>query len=165
MQTITHDTLAALLRNRLGAVILGLETVTTPKARKGAPPLIEKVARGSALVGGSYGNAVTKQSGQTFVPEGLPWGEWLVPNKVITHKGELYLRTIARNQKPMRSHFLSAGEPIEKEKVAPFLATPAPSARQESVGLTGKRQVSVRTVKFDNIRTIKIKGETYRLIR
>lgn len=165
MQTITHDTLATLLRNRLGAVILGLETVTTPKARKGAPPLIEKVAKGSAVVGGSYGRAVEKQSGQAFTPESLPWGQWLVPNKVIQHKGELYLRTIARNQRPMRSHFLSAGEPIEKEKVVPFLPVPAPSARQERVGLTGKRQVSVRTVKFDNIKIIKIKGETYRLVR
>ena len=165
MQTITHDSLASLLRSRLGAVILGLETVTTPKARKGAPPLIEKVSKGSALVGGSYGKAVEKQSGQEFTPESLPWGEWAIPHKVIAHKGELYLRTIARNQRPMKSHFLSAGEPIEKEKVVPFLATPAPSARQESVGLTGKRQIRVRTIKFDNIKTIKIKGETYRLIR
>jgi hypothetical protein len=164
MQTINHDTFTSLLRSRLGALILGLEIVTTPKASKGAPPLIEKVAKGSALVGGSYGKAVEKQSGQTFVPEGLPWGEWLVPNKVITHKGERYLRTIARNQRPMSSHFLSACKAIEKEKVLPFLTTPAPSARQESVGLHGKRQVRVRTIKFDNIKTIKIKGETYRLV-
>jgi hypothetical protein len=164
MQTINHDTFATLLRTRLGAIILGLETVTTPKARKGAPPLLEKISKGAALVGGSYGRAVEKQSGQTFAPDALPWGEWAIPHKVIRHGGALYLRTIARNQKPMASHFISAGEPIEKEKVVPFLATPAPSAKQETVGLHGKRQVRVRTIKFDNIKTIKIKGETYRLV-
>jgi hypothetical protein len=115
-------------------------------------------------VGASYGRAVEKQSGQTFTPDALPWGQWLVPNKVITHKGELYLRTIARNQRPMASYFLSACKAIEKEKVLPFLTTPAPSARQETVGLHGKRQVRVRTIKFDNIKTIKIKGETYSLV-
>ncbi len=165
MQTITHESFASLLRSRLGAVILGLETVTTPKARKGAPPLLEKVSKGSALVGGSYGRAVEKQSGQEFTPDALPWGEWSIPHKVIAHKGDLYLRTIARNQKPMASHFLSAGEPIEKEKVVPFLPVPAPSAKQETVGLHGKRQIRVRTIKFDNIKTIKIKGEVYSLVK
>ena len=44
----------------------------------------------------NYGNAVNnrlpKDAEEKFEPNSLPWGEWLVPNKSITHKGATYLR-------------------------------------------------------------------------
>jgi hypothetical protein len=160
MQTITHDQFVSLLRAKLGAVILGLETITTPKAHKGAPEGLGKVSKGRAVTGANYGRAVEKQSGKAFTVSPLPYGEWLVPNKVILHKGELQLRTESRNQKPMKSYFTSQGNPI------PYVPDKASSSnKQEKVGLFGNRQVTVRNFKFDSIKTIKYAGETYRLVK
>lgn len=37
-------------------------------------------------------NRVAEGKDADFEAESLPWGEWLVPNKVITHKDKIYYR-------------------------------------------------------------------------
>ena len=160
MQTLSHDQFVTILRDKLGALIIGLETITEPKAHKGAPETLRKVSKGRAVTGCLYGRAVEKQSGKGFQVSPLPYGEWLVANKVIVHKGELLLRTESRNMPPMKSHFTSGGNPI------PYVPQASSSSKkQEDVGLYGKRQVIIRNFKFDSIKTITWKGEKYKLVK
>lgn len=52
------------------------------------------------------------------------------------------------------------GNPIEREAIAPWIPAKKESAKQAAAGLTGAKQVEVRTVAFENIIGITVNGET-----
>ena len=162
--TITSSELVTLLSEKLGTLIVGLKTITAPEVKKGGPQDLLKVSTGKVILGSSYQTAVRAQGGDGFESAPLPWGQWLVARKVITHKGELYLAHVRRNSPPMASFFFSGGYIIPTEKVSPFLRKSGENKRQAEVGVTGKKQVAFRTIKFSSIKTIKHKGKVFEFI-
>jgi hypothetical protein len=140
---------------------VGLKTITSPEVKRGGPEDLLKVSTGRIILGASYQNAVRMQGGDGFESAPLPWGEWFVARKIIQHKGELYLAHVRRNSPPMASFYFSGGYIIAPYKVEPFLRKQGENKRQADVGVTGKRQVAFRTIKFSSIKTIKYGGKVF----
>ena len=76
-----------------------LTIVKTDLVKKSCPiaNITERVQYSHIAIGTSYENAVNNRNERTngnrdFVAEPLAWGEWYIPNKVISHKGSFYLR-------------------------------------------------------------------------
>ncbi len=86
------------LLTRKGQIVT-FKTVRELKMKKGAA-VVSKISRFQARIGCNYDNlaAVKEKREDGTLPaenQGLPWGEWLVPNYVIVHKGKLYFRCTA----------------------------------------------------------------------
>jgi hypothetical protein len=165
VKTITHSEFAAFLAARRGAIILSILANTDPKARKTGNPFreIRKEQKLTVVTGADYTKAVEKQGGEGFKADGLSYGEFAgeqLKNKVIkTESGKLQLRTVFRNApKPIKIEWIADGERVSKEVIAPYLPTPAPSRKQQMVGVTGKREVKVRNFDFNNIKQVTIRG-------
>ena len=174
MKALTQDELVQVLR-KPGNVIVGIDSLTDSKARKTGNPFgtIFKRTRCVAMVGAEYGKAVNRQGEREgfkaeFVADSLPWGEWLIANKVITHKGELYLRTQTtagmRRKRPAIVRYIGEdGNPIAREKALEYVPASKGSAKQEKCGVYG--EVMVRTIKMANILRLRINGETVILVK
>ena len=179
MQTITHKKLAEIIANSTGAMPVGLLTETDAKARKTGNPfgVITKRVRSVGFVGANYEKAVNRESerqGGTvdFVAKPRPWGEWVIPNKLATHKGGFYLRTQStpgqrkRNRAKVLFYRGENGQFIPRDEARKFIPEKAISARQLDVGVgqaTGGEQVDVREYSFDSILLIRIAGKTYQV--
>ena len=166
MQTITQNQFVEMLLTRKGANIIGLVTETEPKARKTGNPFkeIKKLVHRTVVTGAKYKEAVLKQGATSFDADPLPYGKFLVENKIILHEGELQLRTVRRNApKPVTVKYVADGDEIAKEVAIKYLIKPNPSTKQEKVGVTGKKQVKVRNYKLSNIKEIRMNGEIYKL--
>ena len=166
MNTTTLSTLdfLSLLRGKMGTLIIGLETVTSPTVKKGGPSEVVKFSKGRVVIGASYAKAVRAQGGEGFESSSLPWGEWLISKKVVSHKGEFYLASVRRNSPPLKSYFTSQGEKIEKAEIVPFLRKAYDNKRQSEAGVKGKKQVDFKLIKFSSIKTIKYGGRTFELV-
>ena len=114
--------------------------------------------------GYDYENAVNNRLARegkeaNFSADKLPWGHWLMPNKVIEHKDMYYLRTYCvRNRRP-RTYYLVDGHLAsceEYKEFAPFLKEPSTSDKQKSHGLDEEFQVKPRDYKFSNLVAITI---------
>ena len=166
MQTITQNQFVEMLLQRKGANIIGLITETEPKSRKTGNPFkeIKKLVHRTVVTGAKYKEAIIKQGAESFDADPLPYGKFLIENKIILHEGELQLRTVYRNApKPVKIQFVADGEEVAKEVVDKYLTKSKPSAKQERVGVTGKKQVKVRNYKLSNIKEIRMNGEIYKL--
>jgi hypothetical protein len=176
MKKLTHSQLVALIEATSGAAIVGLQALTDTRAKKTGNPfsLIEKRIRAVAFVGADYENAVNneaiRQDGAAkFESEKLPWGEWLIQNKVITHKGEYYLRTQStpgnRRVQPARVlDYIADGYKTTRAAIAQWLPEVKEAAKQQvQTGIT--KTVWVRTYKFSSIEKIRVNGETYQLTK
>lgn len=69
----------------------------------------------------------------------LPWGEWLIENLVIIHKGELYLRVANAYTNNTKSWYLKDGEEISKAMVVSL------------IGEEKSSESAVYNIKFKNI--------------
>ncbi len=103
-------------------------------------------------------NRLQKQGGErTFNALSLPWGQWEVANKVITHKGERYLRFYTFKGGQMSTTYYVDGRPATDAEVATIKAYKATkstaSARQGAEGLV-ENQVCPKNVKFDGIEVL-----------
>jgi hypothetical protein len=177
MKTITTAELIELLRDTKGAMIVGVESLTDAKATKKdrvtkAPNTfgdIFKKSRSVVMMGANYEASVNRQherehgSEGEFIADSLPWGEWFIKNKVIIHKGELYLRTQTtvgqRKVRPAKVQYMDAsGSPLTYADVKPFLPVDNGSDKQRAHGVEG--EVKVRTFKLSSILSLRIGGET-----
>lgn len=178
METLTYAELVARV-SAPGAHLVGIDALTDARARKTGNPFgpIFKQSRGVAMVGASYQASVQRQgerdgaeSAQSFVAESRPWGEWVIPNKIASHKGNFYLRTQSapgqRKRSPwkVRAYRNEAGEFLSKESVAPFLPEKGQSEKQAAVGLERESQIEVREFAFSSIRRVRIGGRSYKLV-
>jgi hypothetical protein len=175
MKTLTHVELINALQTLRGTAIVGLLALTDARARKNSLGQIFKQVRAVGFVGANYESAVnreaTRQGGdENFESGKLPWGNWLVPNKVIEHKGVYYLRTQStpgqRRFSPARvlSYRNSEGQFLSPEIVKPLLPEKVESKKQQiATGI--EKTVWVNTYKFDSIQKIRIAGQTYRLAK
>ena len=178
MQSITHSALIELIKGTKGAAIVGIEALTDAKPLKTGNPFdgINKQVRAVGFVGVNYGESVKREGERQgaekageFVAESRPWGEWLIPNKVATHKGEFYLRTQStpnqRRKQPARllAYRDNAGKFLSPDSVKPFLPKKADSAKQASAGLAEK--VNVREYKFSSLLKVRINGQTFKVVK
>ena len=132
--------------------------------------VIEKRTCGQFVVNYIYENAVNnrgeKEQGAPidFVAAPLSWGSWVegLVNKVIEHKGELYLRFYGLKNGKVENEYFVGGVPATAEQIAlikQFTDRPIESKSQASAGLT-ENQVVTRAVKFANILSITMNGVT-----
>ena len=152
-----------------GNTFATLSTDTVPDMNKTGNPYfgrLRKLSKVNVSIGAIYENGVNRQAGREgnedageFVAAPLAYGEWLVPHKLILHKGEIQVRaTMTQNVKPEVS-YLYDGEPIETALVEPYLKKKAVSRRQEDFG--NEKQVIPRNYKLSSIKEITINGTHY----
>ena len=174
MKEITPAQLVQKITAINGNVFCTLETLTDAKAKKSCPfGTVLKQSIAHVAIGHNYQNAVNAQAGRdenenagTFVAAPLPWGEWLVPNRLIAHKGEVYVRTqttpSVRSGRPAKVQYRdTTGKFLSREDVKPHLPEKKESARQAAFGNEG--EIQVRTLKISSIRRIRIGGETFKV--
>ena len=165
--------------NIIGCQFAHLTYVSTPslsKAQKAAivgstePTTIEKIVAGIVQLNYSYANAVNNRGEREqgapidFVAAPLPWGTWVEnqENKLIEHKGELYLRFYGLKNGKVENAYFVGGVPATEAQVAlikQFTDRPIESKKQAEAGLT-ENQVVPRNVKFANILSITMDGVT-----
>ena len=165
--------LANTLADVKGATICTLVTATTPKMRKGGNPFLDttitKICKQQMQFGYNYENAVNNRienelgAERTFEAEPLAWGEWVVPNKIITHKGELYGRFYTMPNATVEVVYMVGNRTATAEEVAVIKSLEQKSGfsnRQAEVGLTD-HQVQPRCYKLSNIVSLTTCGWTY----
>jgi hypothetical protein len=178
MSEVTYSELRELIAVHVsGSAPVGILAVTDTRSRKTGNPFgkVFKTIRAVGWVGASYARGVNRElsrqgvEGPTFESQALPWGEWDIPGKVITHKGSLYLRTQAtpgmRRKSPARvlGYRAENGTEVSREQVAPFLPVASGSAKQSEAGMSSdpKEQIWVGTYAFSSLRKVRIAGKTY----
>lgn len=175
MDTLTHAKLIERITASKGVLIIGLLALVDCRAKKTDNPygVIYKQIRAVGFVGADYQSAVNNEAirqeqSATFEAESLPWGSWLIPNKIITHNGNFYLRTQTtpgnRRVQPARviCYRDASGKYLARDDIKPFLPVARESAKQQAQ--TGMdKTVWVRTYAFDSIQRIRIAGRTYAL--
>ena len=165
--------LANTLANVKGATICTLVTATTPKLRKGGNPFLDvtitKICKSQMQFGYCYENAVNNRienelgGERTFEAEPLAWGEWIVPNKIIAHKGELYGRFYTMPNASVEVVYMIGNRTANAEEVAIIKGLEqksGSSSRQAECGLT-EHQVQPRCYKLSNIVSLTTCGWTY----
>lgn len=132
---------------------------------------VEKVFVGKVQLNYSYENAVNnrlKKKGlkDDFDALSLPWGEWEIPNKIVSYHGKQYMRYYLVNcvddTKKPKVKFLVNGRDAtdsEIEVIKPY-ANKSYSNRQAAKGLT-ENQVYARVVEFCNVLEVSVGGKKY----
>ena len=182
MKTLSHKQFVELLEKKKGTSILGIIAETEPKMRKTNNPFkeVKKISHLTVVTGANYTRAVEKQGGEGFVADPLPYGKFVVKNKVVVApSGELQLRTVFRNApKPVSIKFVADGQEVKREDVKPFLVekkqpptenalsaiASSSSSKQLRYKVQPDRQVKVRNFGFSNIREVHVNGEKYQLV-
>lgn len=132
---------------------------------------IQKIVDTIVQVGFSYENAVNnrgeKEQGApiNFVAESLPWGKWVEgqENKLIEHKGEIYLRFYGVKDAHTTYEYFVGGKPATAEQIALIkeYTERKPTKTQANAGLT-ENQVIARCVKINNVIAATINGTEYK---
>lgn len=142
-----------------------------PQKVLGKGVIVSKIISTNCQLNYSYENAVNnrlKKQGdeKNFVSQSLPWGQWLVPNKIITHNGALYLRYYDVANAETKSLWFVNGRPATAEEFAKILEylrekkAKSESKTQTAVGLV-ENQVKPKVVKFENIIRIAVNGKEW----
>lgn len=134
--------------------------------------VVTKMVQTDCQVNFSYEKAVNnrlaKQGDErVFKALSLPWGEWVegAENKLITHKGNLYLRYYDVEKPRTTSVWFVDGRLAtddELTKIKAYLAEKGKttSKRQAEVGLV-EHQVSPKVVKLCNIIRLSVNNDVY----
>lgn len=167
-KTITHKQFITKLKAHKGTTILGIVAETPVQARRQGNPYreIKRRVHRHVICGANYQRAVERQGGEGFKSEGLPYGEFIVKNKVIKTDSGYQLRTVSRSLKvgkPISEKYFADGQEISPTVASQFIRPHYGSVKQAESGVTGKRQVRVRNYRFENIKEIHFEGETYEL--
>lgn len=156
------------IANISGCKIATITTRTTIKVPKkyGLSGEVTKITHKQVQVAYSYQNAVNNRlekegKNADFVSEPLPWGEWLIPNKLITHKGNIYLRLYdfkgAQNDKV----YLVGGNGATEEEVNVIKVYEDSKSSSNRQGLTAENEVRPTSVNIDNVLTFKCGDVNY----
>lgn len=129
---------------------------------------VTKRFSGNVQLNYTYQNAVNNRLDKqgddpNFVSMPLRWGEWEIFNKVISHKGERYMRYYLMKQttKPKVEYFVDGRTASQNEiDIIKNATKPKPSKRQAQVGLT-ENQVMPKAVSFANVVEMRCDGKTY----
>ncbi len=143
MKIINHKELVGIVSTVNGATPITIVSVSD----KGKGVTCKSTS--NLMLGASYKNAVEKKEGIVdFTPQSLPFGSWLIVNKVVQHKDALYLRGIIAANKQKKEWFFH-GVSTTYDAIEHLL----PKNRES--------KVEVRCFKFDNIMEVAIKGKKF----
>ena len=140
-----------------------------PQYVLGKGVVVTKLVRTDIQVNFSYEKAVNnrlaKQGNERcFEAEDLKWGEWEIPNKVITYKGARYLRYYVPANADISSVWFVNGKIATAEEFAKIMAylqsKDKTSHKQAKAGLVDN-QVVTRSIKFDSILRLTMNGEEW----
>lgn len=107
----------------------------------------------------NYENAVNNRleqngSERNFNAQSLAWGEWLIPNKLIAHNGEIYVRMYTFNGGELQTTYFVNNRPATEDEVELIKAWKESKSRtsktQENAGLN-ENQVKPFNVNVKNI--------------
>lgn len=132
--------------------------------------VVTKLVKAQIQFNYSYENAVNnrleKQGNEgSFEADKLPWGEWLIPNKIITHKGSLYVRYYDYVGANKDSNWFVNGTPAtdeELDKIFTYLRSKDNSSKKQAEFGLIDNQVKPKVVKAENIISMRVGGTTYR---
>ena len=84
---------------------------------------VKKIVSGNVQLRYNYENAVNNRlenqgDERTFEAQSLPWGQWFIPNLIIAHKDETYLRFYTFKGAEMESTYFVDGREATPEEVA-----------------------------------------------
>lgn len=141
--------------------ICNLLTLTTPAMNKKNNPYfgrVTKLMRQTAQWGYNYSNGVNNRLEKmgvegAFTAQPLSWGEWVVANKVIEHKGEYYLRFYRTDNTPIEVAYLLDGRLATAEEtkdILSFCKDKGESKAQAEAGLA-EHQVKPMTIKVSSL--------------
>lgn len=154
------------------ATITYTSIVKLPK-KYGITGVVEKVVTKQVQLNYSYENAVNnrlaKQGTQAdFQAQSLPWGAWVVgqENKLIEHKGDLYLRMYSVNTttKSQTTYFVNNQVASDEQQKVIALYEQSKNQQvgtQSAVGLQAN-QVRPMNIKLSNVLELKVDGQTIR---
>ena len=167
-------TLFEIVSDIKGAKIASIRYVKEEKVPKkyGLIGVVQKDVQMQVQLNWGYENVVNtrleKQGDErVFKAQSLRWGAWFEGqvNKIILHKGELYLRayTMNSNTKKVVEYFVD-GVPATAEQIAIIKeyeqSKNKVSATQSESGLT-ENQVKPMAIKFANIVELRVNGIVY----
>lgn len=171
---ISQSQLVDILAARKGATFARLMTRTDARIPKRNNPLgvKYKLTDQVATLGANYGRAVVREGDRQKVDcsnwhsDRLPFGRYLVPRKVVTDNGKLYLVVMStpgkRRVQPARiAYRTDKGAELAPSLVEPYLPAPSTSAKQAAHGL--RDDIQFRLYAFDSITSIRIGGVRYAL--
>ena len=122
---------------------------------------VTKVTTKEVQINYDYEDAVNnrlKKEGKapTFSAKSLPWGEWLIPNKIITHNGKCYLRMYEFKGAKHETKYFVNGQPANEYQLIAIKeyenSKRKPSTTQ---GLTQENEVRPTNVAEENILAFK----------
>jgi len=120
---------------------------------------VTKVVKANIQLNYDYESAVNRRlekqgDNGNFTAQSLPYGQWLIPNKVITHNGKLYLRAYqVSGARVETTYFINGAVATNEQRTLlneHFAQKNNNSNTQESVGLV-ENQVKPFNVAFENI--------------
>lgn len=131
--------------------------------------IVTKLVSAQVQINYSYENAVNnrleKQGNEgNFVAESLPWGSWLIPNKIITHKDTLYMRYYDFEGAKKESVWFVNGRVAtshEMELIVTYLRSKNTASKKQAESGLVEHQVKPKVVKMENILTLCVGGRTY----
>lgn len=142
-----------------------------PQKVLGKGVVVSKIVRCDCQVNYSYENAVNnrlaKQGNEkNFVAQSLPWGEWVKgqENKIITHKGTLYLRFYTATNSKIESIWLVNGRIATAEefsKIMDYLKSKKKESKTQADAGLIENQVSPKVVKIENITRLAVNGQVW----
>lgn len=132
---------------------------------------VEKVFDGNVQLNYSYENAVNNRLEKNgldgdFNSLSLPWGEWDIPNKIVTHNSKYYMRYYLvksgdASKKPKVRFIVNGRDATDAEvNIIKIYDNKSYSSRQAAKGLT-ENQVSARVVEFCNVVEVSVGGKKY----
>ena len=174
MRQITPLSLISVLANLKGGTMVYLTSLTDVDV-----PFyhclgkVQKFCRQSMQVGCSYENSVNnrlerKGFNRAFRSSHLPWGRWLILNRIIEHRGKYYARFYkTANSNPQIVYLVNGrvATPREVRIIKRYDSLYTFSHRQNQYGLSRMEQINVRNYELTNIISISAEGETYNVVR
>lgn len=169
--TINQEQLISILNNVKMATFVQVVYKGVQKTKKRNNPFgeIKKQTKINATFCGSYENAVNnrlKKAGfeADFEAKPLPWGQWLKPNRTISHNENTYVRLYMHKNSNPKSQFWHNNKPLEGDELVNakmFFNEHSESKRQAEAGLQFEDQSKPFNVNIANILEIKINNEHY----
>ena len=162
MKQISQKDFVDMMINYNRCTPITIEVTTPVKMRKTNNPYVGAVCNKkiNGMINFIYENSVNNQraredKSQDFTPYQRKWGVHL--NKcVVGHKGNFYLQVKVENTYDVT--YLFGEQPIDYQLLKPFIPTNNSSRQQLD------KQVIIRDIKFENINTITIDKQVFKII-
>lgn len=166
MKTITRNQLREILAGIKHAMPIAFSAFTDPKAKKTGNPFVDirKLSRVNAFTGADYEKSVQRQEVRegheaNFEAKSRQWGERISPALVKKENSFYLVAQIRSTRSPIYTAVKNGlRQVIKSEEIKPFL----PEHKKSSQPI--EKEVIYRNYKLENIRSITVGGESYKVI-